>query len=423
MYEPPDRPLILHITGEYPDPVRNRTTPAVKSFIDHLPEFDHLVISIRRQRNTRDCYLQEFDEGPHRHVVALGYWAPAGGLLHRWRMSRLANDIERLLIRQGRRPVMTTAHKLTIEGLVAYRLQQRLDIPYVCCVRGEVEDKFFRFKPELRRLFGEVVANAEALYFVSAWFRSRIEERYPGAMRAFGLMPNFVADRPAPSVANPDPNTLVSVMDLNVYRRKGLPDLLRALALARRVNPALRLDVIGWTSPELTAEVHALAARAGVGDLVRVLGFMANADVVRALPTYAGLALPARNETFGMAYVEALMAGVPILYGRGAGIDGYLDGLDVGVAVPLGDDAALASGLLRLTDAGPELREVIRINHAELKRRFALQHHLHHYRDLVRHLAARSRGEEPTAKWDLNRGGLPPSAPLTRDREALNVRS
>lgn len=400
MYMPRERPLILHISGEYPDPVRNRTTPAVKSFIDHLPEFDHLIVSIRRQGDPRKCYLREFDEGAHRRVAAIGYWAPPGGLLHRWRMARLASDIEKLLERVGRRPVLVTAHKLTIEGVIAYRLWQRLGLPYVCCVRGEVEDKFFRFKPELGRLFGQVIANAEALYFVSAWFRPRIEARYPGRIRSYGLLPNFVADRPEPGNAAAEPNTLVSVMDLNVYRRKGLPDLLRALAGARRVNPALRLDVIGWTSPELTGEVRALAARAGVAEAVRFLGFMANADVVRALPSYAGLALPARNETFGMAYVEALMAGVPILHGRGAGIDGYLEGLDVGISVPLGDDVALAEGLLRLVERAPELREAIRANHSELRRRFALDHHLGHYRAQIQRLVLQSTrpgGEAPEA--------------------------
>lgn len=389
----PERPLILHITGEYPDPVRNRTTPAVKSFIDHLPEFDHLIISIRRQSDPRTCYLEEFEEGPHRRAVAIGYWAPPGGLLHRWRMSALAEQIERLLHKLDRRPAMVTAHKLTIEGLVAYRLWQRLGLPYVCCVRGEVEDKFFRFKPEMRWLFGKVIAQAEALYFVSAWFRPHIEKRYPGRIRASGLLPNFVPDRPAPSDEDPaDPNSLVSVMDLNVYRRKGLPDLLQGLALARQRNPALRLDVIGWTSPALNAEVTALAARAGVGSAVRFLGYMANADVVRALPSYAGFALPAHRETFGMAYVEALLAGVPILYGRGAGVDGYLDGLDVGIAVPLGDVAALADGLLRLVERGPELRRTIRAEHGELRRRFALDQHLDHYRGQVHRLASRSLG-------------------------------
>lgn len=389
MYMPPERPLVLHISGEYPDPVRNRTTPAVKSFIDRLPEFDHLVVSIRRQGDPRQCYLQEFEEGPHRRVVAIGYWAPPAGLLHRWRMRRVASDIEALLARLGRRPVMTTAHKLTIEGVVAHRLWQRLGLPYVCCVRGEVEDKFFRFKPELGRLFGKVIAEAEALYFVSAWFRKRIEARYPGRMRAHSLLPNFVADRPAPPARGPEQNTLLSVMDLNVYRRKGLPELLRALARARQVNPALRLDVIGWTSPELTAEVDRLAARAGVESSVRFLGFMPNAEVVRCLPHYAGFALPARNETFGMAYVEALLAGVPILYGRDSGIDGYLDGLRVGIAVPLGDEASLADGLLRLVEQGPALRDRLRASHAELRRRFALDSYLDHYRAQVRRLALR----------------------------------
>jgi len=388
----PARPLILHITGEYPDPVRNRTTPAVKNFIDRLPEFDHLIVSLKRCGDPRRTYCRSFAWEGNRKVVALGYWALPGGLLHRWSMRRLTNAVERILEAEARRPALVSAHKLAIEGVVALALKKRLGLPYTCAVRGEVEDKFFRFKPGLRGLFGRVVAEAECLYYVSAWFRPRIEARYPGYTRDASLLPNFIAPTTLPGTSAPDPQALVTVMDLHVYRRKGLPELIAALALARRTRPGLRLDVIGWSSPGVQSEIDALIARQGVTDAVRFLGTLGNAEVIRRLPAYAGFVLVARNETFGMSYVEAMLAGVPILYSRGSGIDGYLDGLDVGIGVPVGEVGALATGLSELADGAPAFRKAIRDGYAVIRDRFMPDAYLAHYRRLVAGLMGGSRG-------------------------------
>ncbi len=378
-----DRPLILHISAEYPDPLRDRTTPAVKGFIDRLPQFDHLIVSLKRFSDPRRRYVQAFDWRGNQKVVAIGYWAPPAGIAHRPRMRSLSRMIEAILAREAVRPVIATAHKLTVEGVVAHELRRRIGLPYVCCARGEVETKFFRFKPGLRRLFGEVIREAEAIYYVSAWFRRWIEERYPGHVRAASLLPNFIASEIAPAFRPSRANALVTVMDLNVYRRKGLPELIQALALARKVNPALSLDVIGWSTPRLAARAEALIRDADLGDCVRLVGFVENAEVLRRLPDYAGFVLPSRNETFGMAYVEALLSGVPILYGRETGIDGYLDGLDVGVAVRIGDVADLARGLLALAERERLMRRAIRADYAELRRRFSPKPYLSHYAEVV----------------------------------------
>ena len=113
-----------------------------------------------------------------------------------------------------------------------------------------------------------------------------------------------------------------------------------------------------------------LITAAGLEGRVRLRGRLANADFLAELPTALALALPSRNETFGMVYTEALFAGVPILYSRGTGIDGHLDGLDVGIAVPPGDITAIADGLVVLARDNPRFRAAVAGAAPELYRRF-----------------------------------------------------
>jgi len=377
------RPLVLHLSGDYPDPVRNRTTFAVKNFIDKLEDCDHVVVSIKRRSNPRDCYCRVFPPADGVQVVALGYFAPPGGLFHRTMMRLLARRVAGIVARLGVRPDLVMAHKLTIEGVVAHALWQKSGIPYACSIRGEVEEKFLRFKPGLARHVGEVVRESEALYFVSAWFENVIARRYPGLARRKARLPNFISGAITPCHAPWDPDALLTVLDLNMYRRKGFPELVAGLAWARRTNPRLRLDVIGWSSPRTMRLVERMVARAGVADAVRFLGVMKHEDVLAQMPRYAALVLPAKNETFGMVYAEALLSGVPILYAQNSGIDGYVDDLDVGVRVPAGDFLAVAEGLLRLSAGGAKYRRGIRENYEALCARFAPEPCLADFRTML----------------------------------------
>lgn len=380
----PRRPLILHITGDYPDPVRNRTTYAVKNFIDLLDDCDHLIFSIKRYVRPQDCYRRTFEEGPSRRVHAIGYWGLPGGLFHRHAMRRIAATIRKTLSERGIRPDIVVAHKLTIEGVVAYRLRQKLGLEYVCCVRGEVEDKLFRFKPELRGLFGQVIAKAEMLLYVSAWFAKRIERTYPGHVRRQMFLPNFsVRGAVEQSSVEPAPRRFVTVLDLGMYRRKGFHDLVAGLAEARKRVPDLELDVIGWSTPRVMRRVRALVRKAGVEGAVHFLGVLPHEEVLRAMPRYGAMVLPARNETFGMVYLEALLARTPILYTRDSGIDGYLGGFDVGVSVRVGDVSAIAEGLCSLVFDGARYRRALFRDHRAICARFAPNAYLRDFRNLV----------------------------------------
>ena len=377
------RPLILHISSDYPDPIRNRTTPAVKTFIDCLDDCDHLIISLKRCSHPGRTYLHPCPAPPGQKLYAVGYWALPGGLFHRQAMRGVEAQIMRILSERDLRPHLVMAHKLAIEGVVAYRLWKRLGLPYVCSVRGEVEDKFFRLKPELRGLFGNVATHAEALFLVSAWFRRRLTERYPIDDVRIHLLPNFCSGLATPVGTDRDRNAFVAILDLNMYRRKGFHDLIHALALARQTLPNLRLDVIGWSGPKANAQIAKLIKRAGVGSAVRFLGVMDHRAVLATIPRYAAMVLPAKNETFGMAYVESLLTATPMLYTADSGIDGYLDGIDAGVRVRAGDVSAIAAGLLALAKSGDVYQQSLMAQHAAIRTRFSQEPYLAEFRSVL----------------------------------------
>ena len=148
----------------------------------------------------------------------------------------------------------------------------------------------------------------------------------------------------------------MSILNLDTWRRKGLPSLLDGVKQASTVEPGIRLDIVGGGSDRSRALVSRMIARRGLDAVVTLVGALPNAELIARLPQYRALLLPSLNETFGMVYVEALFAGVPVLFTRGTAIDGYLDGLDVARAVPPGDTAEIADAVVELWRGTEQMR-------------------------------------------------------------------
>ena len=54
-----DRPVILHLSADYPDSFRNRTTLAVRNLVVASPDFEHVVVSLKRQAIPWSTYLRK----------------------------------------------------------------------------------------------------------------------------------------------------------------------------------------------------------------------------------------------------------------------------------------------------------------------------------------------------------------------------
>ena len=366
----PKRPLILHITGDYPDPSRPPTTVAVKGLIDSLGDCDHVVISLSRTADPRRLEVAEYPVAAGQRLFAIHHFGlPFGaGLLPSFYL--VARQIERLLDANGQRPNMVHSHRLTFDGLAGWLIARRRGIGHVVSVRGEVESKVLRHKPTYRPLVRRILAEAHRVYYVSAWFRPELERLCPGLEAKSRALPNIVANTRAviePQIAG---NTIVAAANLDIYEKKGLDRLVAAFALAASQIPEARLDIIGAGKPENVAKMQAIIDATGLADRIRLRGGLPNAAFLAELPRALALALPSRNETFGMVYTEALFAGVPILYSRDTGIDGHLDGLEVGIAVAPDDIAGIADGLIELTRHNNRFRAAIAIAAPELFDRF-----------------------------------------------------
>lgn len=146
---------------------------------------------------------------------------------------------------------------------------------------------------------------------------------------------------------------VLGVGDLS--RRKGLDRLIAAMALPEA--PAVPLVLVG------VSEADALAAATTAGldaDRVVAVGPLGDADLATVYDRAAVLAVPSRDEGFGLTMLEAMHAGVPVVHAALPALDELAAGS--GRSVALDDDfdapAVLAAALGEVLDHESLAREL-----------------------------------------------------------------
>ena len=124
--------------------------------------------------------------------------------------------------------------------------------------------------------------------------------------------------------------------------QKGLFDLLEAFALLAKTLPDATLHLVG--DGPLRSELEARAGELGVRERVEFHGALAPEDVGQVLHESDVFVSASHFETFGVAVVEALATGMPVVVTASGGPESFVSD-EVGRVAPVGDVTALAAAM------------------------------------------------------------------------------
>ena len=153
---------------------------------------------------------------------------------------------------------------------------------------------------------------------------------------------------------------------------KGVVYLIRAMALLHTHFPDVCLDIAG-TGPEQTrleSEVHSL----GLSDHVAFLGW--RTDIADLLAKWEIFVMPSLQEGFGIAALDAMAAGLPVVATAVGGVPELVQNGLTGWLVPPGDSETLARklGMLLLN---PEQRMAMgAAGRDRARKHFSVDHHV-----------------------------------------------
>jgi glycosyltransferase involved in cell wall biosynthesis len=132
-------------------------------------------------------------------------------------------------------------------------------------------------------------------------------------------------------------------------RYKGIAFAIRALALARRQRPALRLDIAG--TGDHRPDLEQLATGLGLERAVVFHGFVSEERKIDLMRGAWANVFPSPKEGWGITVIEAAACGTPSLASDSPGLRDSVCHGETGFLVPHGDITALATRMLELADS------------------------------------------------------------------------
>ncbi|MET0850872.1 MAG: glycosyltransferase family 4 protein [Candidatus Rokuibacteriota bacterium] len=231
---------------------------------------------------------------------------------------------------------------------------RRRQLPFVASLKGIVADELQNERGWVRALLGvqarwELLNTARAdRVLVTSHYQAQVAHREYGVPAdRLDVVPEPIdVDRWRADLERARRRERAGPVVLCVarlYPRKRIVDLLEASARMRDGVPGLEIRIVG-DGPERAA-VEARCHELGLAGTARILGDVSREQLVEEYANADCFCLPSVQEGFGIVFLEAMTAGLPVVACRAAAIpEVVLDGR-TGVLVPPRDPAALARAL------------------------------------------------------------------------------
>ena len=154
----------------------------------------------------------------------------------------------------------------------------------------------------------------------------------------------------AQSSEDPNRSNVILSVSNGFGRRKNITTALRAFALIRKKWRDVEYHLVG-DGMEMGGPAHEYAVQNEICDGVWFIGKLAFAEVVKKMKQSLIFLHPAREESFGMSVLEAMVLGTPVVAGYQAGnVPFILKGGEVGLLCDVRSAEDIAQAVLRLSE-------------------------------------------------------------------------
>lgn len=244
------------------------------------------------------------------------------------------------------------SHNLFSGGYITYKLNKEYGIPYIIAVRNTDLNIFFRYMVHLRKLGVKIMGSAHKIVFISPMYKDTIIKKYvpkrlqqtinsksvviQNGIDSYFLnniynKPNFSWDKKS--------IRLICVSSLN--DNKNMTTTIKA-AERLQLNYNVTLTFVGKIQ---NSKFEGLEKKY---NFINYYPFSPKEKVLELLRKADIFVMPSKKETFGLVYAEAMSQGLPVVYTKGQGFDGFFQNGEVGFAVNPMDYKEIAEAIIKI---------------------------------------------------------------------------
>lgn len=340
---------LLHIANDYSG---SRVYKELISSIDELGVAQTVFTTIRKEGERGKNSISFQTKGSR--IYYSDNWKP----IHRlsFRLKRKSNFSHLLDCIDPHTITHVHAHTLFSDGALALQLKKEYDIPYTVSIRNTDLNTYMRFMFHTWNIGREVIDNADKIIVISPAHVKRISKwvalpkcfhnkvvNIPNGVNQFWL-DNIQAKTHAQNSDAPWEILYIG----NFTPNKNVPRLMNSIINLNTSNQlSVKLHIVGSQGRD-TNRINGIANKHP--DLFHLYGRIEDKqEILKIMRKCHIFAMPSHHETFGLVYVEAMSQGLPVLYTKGEGIDGFFD-QNYGVSCSPNNINSIISALKRLID-------------------------------------------------------------------------
>jgi L-malate glycosyltransferase len=236
------------------------------------------------------------------------------------------------------KPDIVHAHFFGV-GYLAAELKINEELPLVLTEHSSfISDD--QMKPFLRKKAEIAYENADVVVAVSPFLQQVLKDKF--ALETI-YVPNLIDTELFCIETKEEDEIFRFVSTANLIETKRIDLLIKAFALAFKADPATELTIFG--EGERRAYLETLIKELDMKEQIALMGDCPRELIAAQLKKCDCFVLPSKRETFGLAYLEALACGVPVIATRCGGPEHFI-GEDNGILVPVDDQVSLQEAMI-----------------------------------------------------------------------------
>jgi len=238
------------------------------------------------------------------------------------------------------------------DGYAASKLAKNLNLPLVITCHGQELQIIVNKSPKLKELTinslksaDRVIVTGPKLHRLAAQHNLTNLTIIPNGLekqsqidKQTAVKAESQANSQTPNLSQPKPYTILSVA--NLIEQKGIQHVIQALKEATMDFSYL---VVG--DGPCMSTLQTLAQEQGLADKVLFAGQIPHSQIYDWYSKADLFIMPSRDEAFGMVYLEAMQAGLPIIGCLGEGIMPEIQEAKAGIAVPFNDPESIKAAI------------------------------------------------------------------------------
>lgn len=325
--------MILHIAPDYMN----------------KPLYAHLIEGLRTQDRSLEHYVFACDNAIHNtqnipvnvHIVnrsfsileRLLFFPKQHYLLHEIESNIPIKDID-----------LIHAHTLFSSGYLAYLLYKKYQIPYIVAIRNTDVNVFFKYMPHLRHIGREIAAHAQKIIFISSAYQNQVIGKFfpDKCIEKSIVIPNGIDSLFLKQIANHKQSleTIRLIYAGRLEKDKNIHTIIKVADYLIMLGQKVSLCLVG------KIEDHEYVSMINQRSYIEWHDHCSQAELIQYFRQNDIFIMPSYHETFGLVYAESMSQGLPVIYTKGQGFDGFFNDGEVGYAVPTEDIQYIANKIM-----------------------------------------------------------------------------